>query len=298
MRGNRRAFFAAALSLVCPGWGHLYAGAPARALAALALSVALIPCVTLVWFGLVDSTTAALVWGLWTGIEILAIPIDSARTAWRVKPPNTRPWQRLALQMIWVPVVATFLLSESDWVHERFVRPFQIAMQSMTPTLLPGDTFFVDVRAKARAALDLGDVVVFRLEDRPRDNYVKRVVGLPGQVVEIRNGVLIVDGEPRTEPVEDASDSRFRRESIGGQPYWVEVGSRGELTDFAPAVVPPGHVFVMGDSRYRSNDSRSFGSIPRETIHGRVVRLFWSWDRQANRVRWERLGRRFPGLGG
>ncbi len=296
MRGNRRAFFAAALSLVCPGWGHLYVGAPARALAALGLSIALIPCVTLVWLGLVDSTTAALIWGLWTGVEILAIPIDSARTAWRVKPQTTRPWKRLALQLVWVPVVASFLITESDWVRERFVQPFEIAMRSMTPTLLPGDTFFVDVRAKARSDLAPGDVVVFRLEDRPRENYVKRVVGLPGQEVEIRDGVLLVDGQALTEPVQDDPGSRFRREHLGEKPYWVEVGAPGVLADFGPVGVPPGHVFVMGDSRYRSNDSRSFGPIPRETIHGRVVRLFWSWDREHNRVRWERLGRSFPGL--
>jgi signal peptidase I len=134
-----------------------------------------------------------------------------------------------------------------------FVRPFVaevfvISSASMYPTLLPGDRVLAAKFAYRLADPGRGDVVVF---ENGEGMYIKRVVGVAGDVVEVRDGVLFVDGEPREEPYVDYA-------SIDG-------------SFFGPETVPEDHVFVMGDNRSNSRDSRSFGPVPEEDLLGRLM---------------------------
>jgi len=98
-----------------------------------------------------------------------------------------------------------------------------------------------------------GDIVVLRLPDWEGDPLIKRVIGLPGERVEIRDGKVLIDGAPLEEPYLD-------------QPT---------LGTWEPQIVPPFHVFVMGDNRAASNDSRYFGTVPIESIWGRAWLRYW-----------------------
>jgi signal peptidase I len=119
-----------------------------------------------------------------------------------------------------------------------------------------------------------GDVVVFIWpKDRSKD-FIKRVVAIEGQTVELRTKRLYVDGKPSDDP--HAS---------------YVAGRDGPGGNFGPVTVPPNHVFVMGDNRDQSYDSRFWGPVPISDIKGKALIIYWSWDGPDRWVRWERIGR-------
>ncbi|HIK58189.1 MAG TPA: signal peptidase I [Nitrospinaceae bacterium] len=122
------------------------------------------------------------------------------------------------------------------------------------------------------------DIIVFKFPRDERRDFIKRVIGLPGDLLEVRrqkiyvNGKLLEDSHARhTEP---ASDS-----------------SLVPRDDFGPVLVPDGYVFVMGDNRENSQDSRYWGFLNVEKIRGKALMIYWSWNRIENWVRFERFGK-------
>lgn len=158
---------------------------------------------------------------------------------------------------------------------------------SMDPTILPGDRIFVDklaydLRAPFGATVLLqrhepvrGDLVIFL---DPRDKcttFVKRVVALPGESVMMRGGVLFVDGEPQR--LSMRQDGQFV-ERLGAV---VHAAGRRDPESYGPVVVPEGELFVMGDNRLESYDSRFLGAIPRDLVRGKVVGVVYRYDHDA-----------------
>ncbi len=142
-----------------------------------------------------------------------------------------------------------------------FVRPFvleafYIPSESMVPKLLVGDRVFVNKFVYRFWEPERGDIVVFRSVEGEGEDLIKRVVGAPGDRVAIINGVLHVNGEPQEES--------YVRD---GRP--LDSGPNG------PTRVPEGEVFVMGDNRANSRDSRFFGPVPLENIEGEAFASFW-----------------------
>jgi signal peptidase I len=200
------------------------------------------------------------------------------------------------------------------------VQPFKIPSGSMIPTLLVGDHLLVSkflygtkIPFSDKVVLPVreikhGDVIVFRYPNNEHDpsktglHYIKRVVGLPGDKVDVDGRNLIINGEevPLTF-VGSYQDERFGteydkyQEDLLGKKHIViyeqgrEYTQRGNL----PVVVPPGHVFVMGDNRDNSQDSRFWGFVPIHDIEGEAFITHWSWDFDSNnfldKVRWDRI---------
>ena len=190
---------------------------------------------------------------------------------------------------------------------------FNIPSQSMVPTLLVGDYLFVSKFSYGYSRYSLpyglgwfsgrilerpverGDVAVFRLPRDPRTDYIKRIVGLPGDRIQVINAVLHVNGQPvRRERVEEwveAEDGRILRaaqyiETLpNGRSYRViQQSETGSLDNTQEYVVPPGHYFAMGDNRSNSLDSRvrdAVGFIPAENLVGRAEIIFFSTDGSA-----------------
>ncbi len=189
--------------------------------------------------------------------------------------------------------------------------PFNIPSGSMVPTLLVGDYIFVSKYSYGYSRYSFpffnppfsgrifgslpkrGDVAVFRLPTDPTVDYVKRIVGLPGDTIQVRHGLLYVNGAP----VERQADGVFADDEYGYPAdqvrQFIETlpgGKRhpilqkyddGELDNTAVYTVPPGHVFGMGDNRDNSEDSRvlsAVGYIPIENLVGRAEFRFFSFD--------------------
>jgi signal peptidase I len=158
---------------------------------------------------------------------------------------------------------------------------YRVPTESMMPTLLPGDFIvafktsygvplpFSNERLGARVP-DRGDVVVFQLSDDDA-MFIKRVVGVPGDRVEIRNGALFINEVSTSIPTSPRDDWLFEDETTGTSTHRVMRRKSSEEPDFlAPIVVPPGQVFLLGDLRSDSFDSRHWGPIPISRIHARA----------------------------
>lgn len=202
------------------------------------------------------------------------------------------------------PVLAVVL-----FVRSFLIEPFNIPSESMVPTLQTGDFIVVNkfaygvrlpiINAKVidSGEPQRGDVAVFRYPAQPSINYIKRVVGLPGDAVEFDEGRLRINGKmmPREALPEmgDASYEAFYRETLGQHAHLIRELNGAFSADQAPfvsnvnqgqfmgraghqwqVIVPKGHYFVMGDNRDQSADSRWWGFVPEENLSGRA---FYVW---------------------
>src|SRR6266576_3587732 len=137
-------------------------------------------------------------------------------------------------------------------------QPVKVEGTSMAPLLSDQERIFINKFVYRFEPIERGDVVVFWYPLDRTKSFIKRVVGLPGEVVEIRQGIVYVDGEPLAEPY---------------VPPQYE-----DLRDFGPLRVPRDNYFVMGDHRISSNDSRVFGTVASRFIYGRAVFAYWPVD--------------------
>jgi signal peptidase I len=190
--------------------------------------------------------------------------------------------------------------------------PFRIPSDSMMPTLLDGDFIFVNkityglrlpvVHTKVMSLGEphRGDVIVFRLPSDPATNYIKRLIGLPGDHIQVRdqdlfiNGVLVpqqMNGAyegPRNDGVH--ARARIGQEFLDGVEHQVLYTPGRGAPDY-DAVVPAGHYFFMGDNRDNSRDSRyeDVGFVPERNLVGKAVRIWLNWDLPSAPI-WDRIG--------
>lgn len=204
------------------------------------------------------------------------------------------------------PVILVVLLLRSF-----LAEPFRIPSGSMMPTLLVGDFILVNkfayglrlpvVNAKVVDidAPERGDVVVFRYPDNPSIDYIKRVVGLPGDRVAYHNKILYINGEmmpqdPLGTYISDgaglaSTGASERLELLDGVKHRILVRP-GYPNIEGEWVIPEGHYFMMGDNRDNSKDSRYFGLVPEDHLVGKAFMIWMNWDGVNNRITWSRIG--------
>ncbi|MBM0105123.1 signal peptidase I [Steroidobacter sp. S1-65] len=250
---------------------------------------------------------ATLLTGLIWGIDTLAFKPQrvAAASAKGVAPDNIREPMLVEYARSFFPVILIVLL-----IRSFLFEPFRIPSDSMMPTLLDGDFIFVN---KFSYGLRLpvlnskivsigepqrGDVIVFRLPQDPATNYIKRLVGLPGDHIVVRGQNLYINGE-RVKVEKNGSyrghgysDAELATEYLGDVEHHVLYLPRraGESRDY-DEIVPAGHYFFMGDNRDNSRDSRFFevGFVPERNLVGKAVRIWLNWDLPAAPI-WDRIG--------
>jgi signal peptidase I len=175
------------------------------------------------------------------------------------------------------------------------VQAFKIPSGSMKPTLLVGDHILVNkfiYGIKLRVPFSSlnytlipisspkrNDVVVFIYPVDPKKDFIKRVIGLPGDTVQIKNKKIYINNQPMVDPHGVHSDQMIIPEAE--QPR----------DNTGPIIVPPHNYFVMGDNRDESYDSRYWGFVDQKEIIGEAFIIYWSWDRTEFGVRWGRIGK-------
>lgn len=190
--------------------------------------------------------------------------------------------------------------------------PFRIPSGSEKPDLLIGD-FIVANKFSYGIRLPVlhkkiiaigepkrGDIMVFLWPKDTSTYFIKRVIGLPGDVITYKDKVLTINGQvaPQTllgvQTDHDANEKwrvLLKRENLLGVQHDIYLRPDQLATDFS-VTVPPGNYFVMGDNRDNSLDSRYWGFVPEKDLIGKAIWVFFSWDNERHRVRWHRLGMR------
>lgn len=205
---------------------------------------------------------------------------DRRREAWHDKMagtrvalvrPQTRALRALAVLSLLCLIVSS--LTPSSVVKRRF-RAFTTPTCSMLMTLLPGDYFIADLGLFRFQGLEHGDVIVFSPPEGGEQAYIKRCVALEHESVEVKRNLLYLDGLPVPEP------------------YVFLAGTSSPFANYGPVQVPRGRVFVLGDNRDNSLDSRYFGALDRGLVLGRADLIYWSMDLEHNLPRIDRLGMR------
>jgi signal peptidase I len=170
------------------------------------------------------------------------------------------------------------------------IQAFKIPSGSMIPTLKIGDHILVNkfiygtkLPFTDRIIIPLkrpnrGDIIVFKFPDDEKKDFIKRVIGLPGDIVEIKGKGVYINGSPIDDSYAVHSDPMVYPSGI--QPR----------DNFGPLTVPQGSYFVMGDNRDFSLDSRYWGFVKLNKIKGKAFIIYWSWNGEERWVRWERIG--------
>ena len=273
---RRRPLVAGLLSFLAAGLGQAYNGQPAKgALFGMASFAGIyIYFLTGPWRsfpGLVGGIILGVAFQFW-------IIIDAARTAarlddYRLKKYNAAP--------VYLAVMLVFLAGHSlerRYIRDSFCEIYTVPAGSMAPTLIPGDLIMADRTGSTLANLARGDIVVFPNPEKPEIKFAKRVIGLPGEKVMIIDKQVFINGRRLNEPY---ANFALRTD--------LPPKSRPPR-DFGPLTVPPGRLFVLGDSRDNSNDSRFIGPIDRADLIGKIGYIVGSVDPETGSLRWGRLG--------
>ena len=243
---------------------------------------------------------ASLITGVIWGGYVLCLRISGTEV-----PPEKEPLL-VEYSRSFFPVIFIVLLLRSF-----LVEPFRIPSNSMMPTLLTGDFILVnkftygirlpaintkvfDVNKPAR-----GDIVVFRFPKDPSVNYIKRLIGLPGDKIEYYHKKLMVNGKAVNQTILGEYQGHGKgKEMTGSLLISEELESvthdmlirEGQPTVQGEFTVPSGQYFVMGDNRDNSNDSRYWGTVPEDNLVGKAFFIWMSWDWETGGVALNRLG--------
>jgi signal peptidase I len=192
-------------------------------------------------------------------------------------------WQTILKEYAEALIIAFIL---AFIIRSFVVQAFKIPSGSMLQTLQIGDHLlvnkfvygiripFTDIVIARFSDPQFQDVIVFEFPEDPSKDFIKRVIGTPGDVLEMRNKVLYRNGEKLNEPYVQHTQSDY-------SPV---------RDNFGPITVPADKYFVMGDNRDESYDSRFWGFVDRDKIEGKAMILYWSWEGFSN-IRWNRIGK-------
>jgi signal peptidase I len=176
------------------------------------------------------------------------------------------------------------------FIRTFIVQAFKIPSGSMLHTLEIGDHILVNkfiygvkIPFTGKTLIPVkdpkrGDIVVFKYPKDPSKDYIKRVIGVGGDTIEVRRKRLFVNGKPA------------RYEQAIHVDYRILPATDAPRDFFGPVKVPEGSLFVMGDNRDQSSDSRFWGFVDLDEVKGKAFIIYWSWDKEEFGVRWDRLG--------
>ncbi|MDH5298152.1 MAG: signal peptidase I [Desulfobulbaceae bacterium] len=208
---------------------------------------------------------------------------SSSLTTEQSSPPQKSVFREYAEAIIIALLLALF-------IRTFVVQAFKIPSSSMEPTLLVGDHLLVNkfvygIKNPLSGETwipvhepERRDIIVFKFPLNPSQDFIKRVIGVAGDTIQVVDKKLYVNGEPFVVDRAEFRDSHLFPEEMSPR------------DNFGPEVVPPGSLFVMGDNRDNSHDSRFWKFVDLRAVKGKAFILYWSWDSDAFGVRWDRIG--------
>lgn len=297
----RKPLIAFFISLFLPGLGQLYNGSPNKAswfliiftvssIFTMALAALYLPPQWTAPVMLAATFVSLLTWVY----GILEATFD-ARTKKDFQPQN---WQGGGVYLlVFSALVLLALPLLTQYVKDYFVEAYRIPSSSMEPTLVAGDFIFADKRYNCSSCMhkvERGDVVVFTYPNNRNTNYIKRIIGLPGDRVQVENERVKINGALISKQIQQQSGINVVQETDDkNDKRWIVVWKQGKNSretryDYK---VPPGHVFVLGDNRNASNDSRFFDTVPLADVIGKARQIWLSYNNKIGGLRMDRTGK-------
>jgi len=291
---KRRIWLAVLLSLILPGLGQVYCGRLKRGLILNFLNILPLPII-IGLFSLSDSpmliqVVIALV--LAGGMVQLTAIIDSAFLAKRSAGYQLKDYNSPVVYALLILIVTGGGIGSALYLRDQGLEAFRVPTASCYPAIVPNDRILVNKNAYNRTDPQRGDLVVHICPSDRHLNYIKRIVAVAGDTVEIKDGQLYVNSQKlvRRKLPESALDNI--RITVEGQQFEGEVFEETNgnakyniflaepphdkiIGDFEKITVPENHCFVLGDNRNNSRDSRHFGPVPLATIKGRADYIYW-----------------------
>ena len=178
-----------------------------------------------------------------------------------------KSWIRELIESIVIAIILALI------IRTFVVQAFKIPSGSMLNTLLVGDHILVNKFIYRFKDPQRGDIVVFKFPKDEEKDFIKRVIGMPGDKIQIKNNQVFINDKPVKEP------------------YAIYEGYPSSKINFGPVTVPKGKLFVMGDNRYNSYDSREWGFLDEKELVGEAFIIYWSWNGKNHSIRWKRFGK-------
>ena len=280
---RRKPALAALLSLVQPGLGHVYAGRFNRAVAVIAIALAVASADVLLLLSHEQGRWIAYFLDLVPIPLYVLIVLDAVLVARRAPVPYVLKRYNTPSMYALLLVFGLGLARGRVWLNEFYVRAFRVPSVSMQQALLVGDWIYVDLRAAARR-VSRDSLIVFRAPDNGVI-AIKRIVGVPGDLLAMRNDTLMRNGQTVSEPWVTIVNDAHPDEETERMKTW------------GPVRVPQDDVFVLGDNRHASNDSRNYGFVPSSHLMGKPRLVYYSFDPDGDSplpfltaIRWNRIG--------
>lgn len=277
---KRQTWIACVLSLCCTGLGHLYNGRLLRGLVLFLLSLVILPAAAL--FAGMAAATSGLVcliasFALLLSLWLFAV-IDAGRIAARTGESLRHEYQQPIIYALFIAAGISSPMFCVAYIRQNLLEAFYLPSDSMSPTFRNGDRILVNKAHWRVDQLKRWDVVVFKAPDHVSHKYIKRIVGLPGEIVTIDGDDVKVNGHSVTIPGAPG-------EPKSGDAPPADDGGRQQPDGGAGLTpIPPGMCFVLGDNRGNSNDSRAFGPVALGNVLGVVEYIYLPGDT------WSRFG--------
>jgi signal peptidase I len=210
------------------------------------------------------------------------------------------PFKKSTLREYFESIVIAVILAL--FIRTFVVQAFKIPTGSMEENLLIGDHLLVNkfILGPTESRLEhtllpvadikRGDIVVFKYPEDPDRDFIKRIIGLPGETLELREKKVYINGKPLDEPYVHF----LQPPAVSSQLH--ETTSYDVRERYGPVTVPPNHYFAMGDNRDNSQDSRYWGFLPRENIKGKALLIYWSYESERDDDRDEGAGAAIKGM--
>ncbi|MFC1737565.1 signal peptidase I [Planctomycetota bacterium] len=293
LKNKRHVWIAIMFSLILPGMGHIYCGKLIRGLMFTFLNMLPLPLI----MGLLSVPHYHLLveiifFLIFTGgmVQLIAI-IDSAVIAKKSQYYELKEYNRPIVYILLLFLIIGNGVGNSFYFRDKFLEAFRVPAASNYPTIVPNDRLLANKMAYKKSDPKRGDLIVFLNPEDRRINYIKRVVALPGDTVEIKDYQLYINDQKLQrrqlpDSVLDKIGIEIRGEPLKGDVYeetndeakykiFLASPANPNLANFAKITVPKYHCFVLGDNLNDSRDSRHFGPIPLATIKGRADYLYW-----------------------
>lgn len=276
----RKPWLAGLLTFLTIGLGHLYAGMAKRGvvlflsqgiLLAIFLPLILLAPTLII---LVISISCGFAYFLYCLLDAIKIAKEN-KFDYQLKKYNK--WYLYLAYWVAAALVIQPIVEISIKIN--IIQAYKIPSGAMIPTLLIGDHILVDKFIYKKNEPQRGDIIIFPYPVNPSQAFVKRLIGLEGDKIEIRDKQLYIN------------DEKYEEDYIVNLDPTILPASIAPRDNLGPIIVPEGKFFVMGDNRDNSYDSRFWKFVEKSTVQGKVKSIYWSWDKEVFKVRWDRVGK-------